>query len=604
MVLDEWEYVFYDRYLVGKSSSFGEASIKGKRNLALTVDYQLVAGGICTDAKLSRYDFAFFVVGPVFSVELCALTCDMHPASDCKGFDVNRYGFCYLYFTEGTLPAYIPGSYFLLPFFNGEGDIFSSNGLSLQSSCFKRKTQEDISNTNHFIMENYDFAGEGYCKSVDDAFYSFLAYFLGEFGTINHCAEKCDVYPANVGFIWENDKHLCMCQFVQEDLPFDVNDPETLLSIPGACRFSGGTGSAVCEVDHGDGRAGYMCYRHSKGPSCQVPEPTQNPIATPTMTPTLFGGLFSGFNGGDFKGGPDFTGGGDLQGSVSGDPLFVGLQGQNFKFEGKSGAWYSNLSAKKLQWNLRFKEFDTCPKDENMFVTGTTISLYRLRGLPYMKPELAHSIAIMVPNEDTFFPGCDSGGCLGEGSLTISVDGKMDIVSPGEYLLGENGGRIIAHNTFAACSRKWHDYAISEGNVSEGDYERRLSQKTPLDFLIEDRGQILDPENCHAWILDRAKKNDLFSQRGGWATIHIETPTIKFHVEYRQGTDKCNFHNIDIWISEISPVLLEDEWGGILGETRDPKLYSSEGQMSIISGKDCEDYEVHGAYENKFAAKK
>ena len=37
---------------------------------------------------------------------------------------------------------------------------------------------------------------------------------------------------------------------------------------------------------------------------------------------------------------------------VNGDPIIMGLAGQIFKFEGRSGAWYSAASAKSFQWNI------------------------------------------------------------------------------------------------------------------------------------------------------------------------------------------------------------------------------------------------------------
>eukprot|EP00547_Thalassionema_nitzschioides_P013014 CAMPEP_0194259840 /NCGR_PEP_ID=MMETSP0158-20130606/44497_1 /TAXON_ID=33649 /ORGANISM="Thalassionema nitzschioides, Strain L26-B" /LENGTH=159 /DNA_ID=CAMNT_0038999785 /DNA_START=171 /DNA_END=646 /DNA_ORIENTATION=+ len=53
-------------------------------------------------------------------------------------------------------------------------------------------------------------------------------------------------------------------------------------------------------------------------------------------------------------------------GGVNGDPMILGLQNQVFKFEGRDGAWYSNLSTSNndnstLNWNMLFKKFDSCP---------------------------------------------------------------------------------------------------------------------------------------------------------------------------------------------------------------------------------------------------
>ena len=48
-----------------------------------------------------------------------------------------------------------------------------------------------------------------------------------------------------------------------------------------------------------------------------------------------------------------FLMGESIQGpSVQGDQTIVGLQGQSFKFDGRGGAWYANLAAESLQWNM------------------------------------------------------------------------------------------------------------------------------------------------------------------------------------------------------------------------------------------------------------
>jgi len=52
--------------------------------------------------------------------------------------------------------------------------------------------------------------------------------------------------------------------------------------------------------------------------------------------------------------------------SIQGDPIITGLQGQIFKFDGRSDAWYANVASKSLQWNVGFHKFDTCPENEDV----------------------------------------------------------------------------------------------------------------------------------------------------------------------------------------------------------------------------------------------
>ena len=140
-------------------------------------------------------------------------------------------------------------------------------------------------------------------------------------------------------------------------------------------------------------------------------------------------------------------------GGVNGDPLIIGLSGQVFKFEGRSGAWYSALASNSLNWNMRFTEFTECPAKENMFVTAVAFTMFDAQH------RTSHQIEVAVTDVRKVFPGCMDGSatCLGNGSLRITIDGDTT-VAPGDYSLPNSDGRVIAYNTFGACSRKWFDY--------------------------------------------------------------------------------------------------------------------------------------------------
>ena len=66
---------------------------------------------------------------------------------------------------------------------------------------------------------------------------------------------------------------------------------------------------------------------------------------------------------------------------MQGDPTILGLRRHKFKFEGQGGAWYSNLTAEILQWNMKFHKFSDYPKDEKIYVAGISIQIQDSRRL-------------------------------------------------------------------------------------------------------------------------------------------------------------------------------------------------------------------------------
>ena len=188
---------------------------------------------------------------------------------------------------------------------------------------------------------------------------------------------------------------------------------------------------------------------------------------------------------------------------------------------------------------------------------------------------------------------------------------------PGDYRYGSHS-RLVAHNTYAACSRKWHDYEISvkkEGHAHLRDGGRRMtvSEKKPLQLLSDKKDTMMFAPECLNWIQEREKKNDLFQQQGHWASLYIETPLVSFHVEYRRSNldidveNQCNFQSLDAWMTTVSDTLEREDWKGILGETKS-KLYDADGQqiMSdrqlLLTGEEDVDYEVDGPFGSDFMA--
>jgi len=304
---------------------------------------------------------------------------------------------------------------------------------------------------------------------------------------------------------------------------------------------------------------------------------------------------------------------------VNGDPTVIGLNHQVFDFEGRDNAWYANLATNKLQWNMKYNHFPLCPEHEDMFVTGLGVLLDLSARHTNLLQEnrqqeidrTSNRIHIRVKG-DTFMKGCTTKDpCLGEGNLEILVDGES-ITAPGEYVFGPDGSiRVVAHNTFASCSRKWYDYA-DKNSATDSD-TRSLSMTSPIKMLFDAEGKVADWKDCKHWILSRQQYGDIYRQLGAWSTIHIETPLVNFHVEFHQhdGSHKgCPHHSIDAWMSEVSLDMKSDEWRGILGETRDPIFNQGTGEQIVsgrnmlLQGKHDQDYEVTGPYGTTFGARR
>lgn len=257
-----------------------------------------------------------------------------------------------------------------------------------------------------------------------------------------------------------------------------------------------------------------------------------------------------------------------------------------------------------------------------MFVTSSSINLLKKDGT-------ADSILVTV---DGTAPAQEDG--LANGILSIAV-GKKSINAPGDYRFDDSGIRVVVHNTYGACSRKWYDYdktieaaatehkivegasaspshrrlkATEEPDAQEGDL---LDEPSPLDLLLKSQGKMLNPDECEAWISERVTNGDLFDQRGGWATVYVMTPTVNYHLEVRQsdpGTSPCRYQSLDTWISHITDDLRAEEWRGIIGETRNTKedengnpiMYD---RLAILDYPEDEAYEVDGPFGTAFVAR-
>jgi len=290
---------------------------------------------------------------------------------------------------------------------------------------------------------------------------------------------------------------------------------------------------------------------------------------------------------------------------VNGDPLIMGLGGELFKFDGRNGAWYSYASAPSFQWNMKVNKFEGCPKESDKFTTGFGLSLYDPNnGQP------THKIEVNVVNEHSTGTGCgfeshkpNDYGCLGAGSLEIIVDGSK-ITQSVDYEFEDKSGHIIAYNTIASCSRRWFDFDMTPADqIGAVAYRgRRLSGQNGagvFDILDNIKDTTVDRSQCETWMAERKTNGDIFQQAGTWSTIVIKTEKISFHVEYKQEQERCDAHNLDVWISEVTPEVGAETWEGIVGETK-PMNYKQDAHFGTthVSRVDAlkypndEDYEV------------
>jgi len=342
----------------------------------------------------------------------------------------------------------------------------------------------------------------------------------------------------------------------------------------------------------------------------------------------------------------------ESQSGVNGDPVIIGLQHQTFNFHGKNDTWYANVGTSIFQWNMKFHLFPECAGEDAMYVTSMAISIDKSRnGLSSNVG--TNAIIISIIDENQAFTGCKTTGlCLGDGSLRINVNGNI-YDEPGDYKIS-NDLRIVAHNTWEACSRKWYDYdeAMLKRDKEEytarrlgrtpwrfGHKTRRLDrmmEKDPINFVMDARENMVAPLRCGEWIQNRMHNNDLFLQQGGWSTIYIETPKASFQVEYRQiqrdteeirhgggsggpedliiegilfqgDAQKCTSHVLDAWLTHSAPEVRQEEWNGILGETKTSKVNVDgtvvlENRNILLKGTD-EDYEVGSPFSRDFVAK-
>lgn len=289
-------------------------------------------------------------------------------------------------------------------------------------------------------------------------------------------------------------------------------------------------------------------------------------------------------------------------------PTLKGMHGQVYNFDtenfptGSGVTWFNALSSPKVQWNIASYRWDRCPDGEKMYLGQTGFSFHEAPAPDDPDARKAPSKYLKFRIQKVDSREClfnYSRTCLAGGSFIMNF-GKTarNMLLPGDFSLKTATGkiRIVAFNTIRACSVQ------TEPVVSSAS--ARSLEKTPLDYLRDSVSSTVDEEECRAWIKGREAKDDLFAFNSDLATVHVDTPWMKIVVQVRQNKvtteEMCVFAGMNVWITNLSPGVLEDEFGGVLGVTHDFDLQNSTepaiAGSRALSRKEAELHEVDGPF--------
>lgn len=285
-------------------------------------------------------------------------------------------------------------------------------------------------------------------------------------------------------------------------------------------------------------------------------------------------------------------------------PELTGLDGQIQRFhiedhpDQRGVTWYKLLASSKLQWNMAAYRWNKCPHGEDVFMGNTGFSFHEPDPQDPTKM-LSNYLQFRVQRRDE--RDClwnYSKACLAGGSFVMKF-GKTesDVFHPGDYSLETSDGviRTVAYNTNRACSIEMNPDIASAGLSLEN---------TAIDFLRQAKEYTVDPEGCETWIKEREEKDDLFSFNSDLSTVNIHTPWASITIQVRQNKVKteesCVFASMNVWVTNLSPDLLADEFSGVLGVEKHfnfpPSSSTSNVAIRALSHMDTEQYEVDGPF--------
>mmetsp|Transcript_1712 Transcript_1712/g.3414 ORF Transcript_1712/g.3414 Transcript_1712/m.3414 type:complete len:493 (+) Transcript_1712:32-1510(+) len=271
-------------------------------------------------------------------------------------------------------------------------------------------------------------------------------------------------------------------------------------------------------------------------------------------------------------------------------PELAALDGTIHKFEEPRHPgvnWYELLSSRKLQWNMSPHRWNNCPDGANVFLGDTGFSFHEILEDPDASPDDAE---IVRSKQLRFSVGRKdhreclwnySKSCLAGGSFVMNLGAmSRDLLYPGDFSLktlrNEDNGpiRIVAYNTNTACMLRTHDESHNiqmKGRLIDQENTREAHlDKPPIDYLRRSISSTMDPEGCERWIEERTSNNDLFTFNSDMSTVHVDTPWLQIIVQVRQNKvatkTSCSYAAMNVWITDISPELLEEDIAGLLGD--------------------------------------
>ena len=125
-----------------------------------------------------------------------------------------------------------------------------------------------------------------------------------------------------------------------------------------------------------------------------------------------------------------------------------------------------------------------------------------------------------------------------------------------------------------------------------------------MDVLTSVKNTMIDSSRCMEWMEERMEKDDIMTTAGTWSTIIIQTDMISLHVEYKQEQDRCSAHNLDVWVSSVTPEVAKEKWEGYIGETKKAD-YTPNGEHirvergEVLKFTDDEAYELQSPFSTK-----
>jgi hypothetical protein len=249
-------------------------------------------------------------------------------------------------------------------------------------------------------------------------------------------------------------------------------------------------------------------------------------------------------------------------------PELTELDGQAYKLSDipdQGVTWYKMLSSPKVQWNVAPYSWKNCPKGEHMYLGNTGFTFHEPHPLDPTKTKSKYFRFRLERRDERECMWNFSKSCLSGGSFIMNF-GKSapNMLYPGDYSLKTNDGavRIVAYNTNRACS-------IDEPKFSAAPQEI-LEKRAPIDYLRETVSLTMDPESCKTWIEENKSDDDLFKFNSDMATVHVDTPWMQVIIQVRQNKvateEKCNYGSMNVWVTRISPDILEDDLKGLFGQ--------------------------------------